>query len=116
MSATKVSSVFKSIQKNPNKSNTSKEPRNSKQKLLNLVDKAIETFSDNLQKGKVKLNTSADLERLVGLYLMLSGELQFTEVKTQEPKMGSVLNVEDPKVKAVFEQYFSQYNQKNDVD
>ena len=114
MKVNPVTSVLTSLNKTPNDESIPQTPTERKQKLLNIVDKAIDGFAENLKNGKVKLNSTSDLERLISLAMMLTGELTLPAAEIVDTK--PILSQDDPKVKAIFEQYFSQYNQKNDVD
>lgn len=115
MKVNPVTSVLTSLNKTPSDEPIPQTPTERKQKLLNIVDKAIDGFAENLKNGKVKLNSTSDLERLISLAMMLTGELTIPAA-TDTVETKPILSQDDPKVKAIFEQYFSQYNQKNDVD
>ena len=53
---------------------TPDEIKAKKKDLMGVVDSGIELFKKNLAEGKVDMSTSLDLERLVKLTLLLSGE------------------------------------------
>jgi len=94
--------------------------------MLNIVNAALDRFTNNLSEGKVKLDSSLDLERLVKLALILSGEAdsitgkpahQSEQVEiTDLSKVGQILDDNDPAVKAMFEKLYKGYNNLNDVD
>lgn len=102
------------------------ETKQRKTNMLGIVDNALAKFVQNLNEGKVKLNSSLDLERLVKLVLILSGEadaimgkpihqveqIEFTDLS----KVGSILNDADPDVRAMFEKLYRGYNRLNDAD
>ena len=94
--------------------------------MLNIVNTALDKFTENLSEGKVRLDSSLDLERLVKLALILSGEAdsitgkpahQSEQVEiTDLSKVGQILDDNDPAVKAMFEKLYKGYNNLNDVD
>lgn len=105
---------------------TPEEAKQRKFKMLDIVDTAVNQFAQNLADGKVKLDSSLDLERLVKLVLILSGEAdsitgkpahQSEEVElTDVSKISSILNEADPDVKAMFDKLYRGYNQLNDEE
>lgn len=105
---------------------TPEEAKQRKSKMLNIVDKAVDQFVQNLTDGKVKLDSSLDLERLVKLALILAGEAdsitgkpahQSEEVELRDvSKVSSILNEADPDVRAMFDKLYKGYNQLNDTD
>lgn len=98
----------------------------NKTKMLQIVTAALDKFVTNLNEDKVKLDSSLDLERLVKLALILSGEAdsitgkpahQSEQIDTTDvSKIGEMLDTNDPAVKAVFEKLYQGYNRLNDVD
>lgn len=107
------------------------ELKNKKQKLLNIIDNATEQFIQNLNDKKVELTSSLDLERLIKLTLLLSGEAESitgssvhqAEVSTSVgvnnaeismSKINEILNLDDPEVKSMFDKIYEGYNQLND--
>lgn len=100
-----------------------------KKRLLGVIDDATEQFIQNLVDKKVELTSSLDLERLVRLTLLLSGEAdsitgssgQQTETTTtigspaeiSMSKVEEILNLDDPEVKAMFNKLYNGYNEVN---
>lgn len=102
-----------------------------KKDLLSVVDSGIELFKKNLTEGKVDMSTSLDLERLVKLTLLLSGEAdsvtgkpygeadQETSITAQSismSKIEEILDLNDPEVKSMYEKISKGYNELNDID
>ena len=103
-----------------------------KKSMMDIVDKGLAQFSSNLVSGKVELTSSMDLERLVKLSLLLSGEadsiagkptseIEETSENTKNieismSKIEEILNPDDPEVQAMFNKIYNGYNQTNDID
>jgi hypothetical protein len=64
----------KTVKSSNASASTPEESLARKSKLLGILDTAINQFLDNLEKGKISLTNTADLERLVKLTLLLQGE------------------------------------------
>ena len=111
---------------------TPEEVKEKKKDMLKVVDKSLGIFKKNLEDGKVEMSTSLDLERIVKLMLILSGEpdsvtgkphgeqeQETTAVQSASVSMSridEILNLDDPEVKAMYEKLYQGYNSANDVD
>lgn len=110
---------------------TPDEVKEKKKNLLGLVDESIKQFSKNLADGKVDMTTSLDLERMVKLTLLLSGEAdsvtgrpygeqeQETTVEAQSismSKIEEILDLNDPEVKSLYDKISKGYNDLNDSE
>ena len=112
---------------------TPEEVKEKKKDVLGVIDQALELFKKNLVDGNVALNSSLDLERLVKLMLLVSGEAdnitgkphgeqeQDTTVTLQTAglsasKIESILNLDDPDVQSMFDKLYYGYNQENDIE
>lgn len=110
---------------------TPDEVKEKKKDLMSVVDSGIELFKKNLAEGKVDMSTSLDLERLVKLTLLLSGEAdsvtgkpygetdQETSITAQSismSKIEEILDLNDPEVKSMYEKISKGYNELNDID
>ena len=111
---------------------TPEEIKAKKKDMMSIVDSALELFKNNLAAGKVDMTTSLDLERLVKLQLLLSGEAdsrtgrpygesEETVESTQAAeismsKIEEILNLEDEEVKRMYEKLYKGYNEANDID
>ena len=110
---------------------TEEETKARKSRFLSILDKATATFLKKLEAGEISISTTADLERLVKLTLLLSGEADSIKGKegTSEGISGSLsvgalnpeideikdlLNMDDDNVKAIYDQIFNKYNDAND--
>ena len=91
--------------------------------MIAIADKALELFKKNLEDGKVELRSTLDLDRISRLLLLLSGEAESltaseTTVSAQASvdmsKATQILDVNDPKVKELYEQLYLGYNKAND--
>lgn len=103
---------------------TPEEAKQRKSTMLNIVDVALGQFVQNLKAGKVKLNSSLDLDRLIKLALILSGEADSIAGKPDNQsedivdmsKIEEILNGDDPDVQAMFKKLYQGYNRINDID
>ena len=108
---------------------TKEETVERKKKYLSILDKAIDKIADNLESGKMSLDSSLDLDRIIKLSLLVSGEADSITGKsgketTQEmdveakklsmSKIESILDLEDPEVKAMYDKLYESYNKLND--
>lgn len=111
---------------------TPDEVKEKKKDMLGVIDKSLEIFKKNLNEGKVAMDTSLDLERLVKLTLLLSGEAdsvtgkpygqqeQETSIDTihsagvSMSQIEKILNLDDPEVKAMYDKIYNGYNELND--
>lgn len=126
-----VTSITSTVRKNLNSNRilTPEEIKEKKFDMLDIVDKALNQFSKNLKEGQVQLNSTLDLDRLIKLSLLLSGEPDAI-VGTQETsettinseldislsKIEKILDLEDEEVKAMYDRIYNGYNQLNDID
>lgn len=104
---------------------TPEEIKKNKRGMLDVVNSALEQFKSNLESGKIDLDSSLDLDRLVKLNLLLSGEAnsisgspasQVEQVDTTElSHASSILDENDPTVKELWKKLYDGYNQKNDI-
>lgn len=107
---------------------TEEETKERKKKFLIILDKATDKFLQNLQEDKVDLTSTLDLERIVKMVLVISGEADSitgqtgsattsvsTEAKLSMSKIEEILNLDDPNVQAMFQQIYTGYNEINDA-
>lgn len=120
------SSVYESS--SDTKVSTPEEIMNRKSTFLRILDKATEQFMQNLEENKIDLTTTLDLERLVKVTLLVSGEadsisgksgketVQEFESSSALPieKIDQILNLDDPSVKEMYNKLFESYNKMND--
>lgn len=110
------------------KATTEEETKQRKQKFLTILDKATDKFLQNLEDDKVDLTSTLDLERIVKMVLVVSGEADSitgqtgsattsvsTEAKLSMSKIDEILNMDDPNVQAMFQQIYKGYNELNDA-
>ena len=100
---------------------------------LGVVNDSLELFKKNLIDGKVDMSSSLDLERLVKLGLLLSGEAETITGKPNSEqevtavdsvqaasanmsKIDEILDSDDPDVQSLFKKLYEGYNKKNDQD
>lgn len=112
---------------------TPEEIKEKKKDMLNVISDSLELFKRNLSEGKVSMTNTADLERLIKLQLLLSGEAdsrvgkpygeseQETTVSGQSAsismsKIEQILTMEDEDVKNMFNKLYEGYNEANDLD
>ena len=120
-----VSSILKKTL-NPTQVSSPEETKKRKRKMLGIVDSALNNFQKNLEEGRVVLDSSLDLERLVKCALVLSGEPDSITGKsanqTEEhqfvdaSKINEILDENDPMVQSLFDKLYKGYNNINDSD
>ena len=120
---TSVSETLKTSNITTTKVTTEDETKARKSNMIAIADKALELFKKNLEDGKVELRSTLDLDRIARLLLLLSGEAESltaseTTVSAQASvdmsKATQILDVNDPKVKELYEQLYLGYNKAND--
>lgn len=104
---------------------TPEEVKKSKRSMLDIVNSALGQFKAKLESGKIDLDSSTDLDRLVKLNLLLSGEAnningspsnQVEQVDTTEmSSSSSILDDNDPTVQELWKKLYDGYNQKNNI-
>lgn len=105
---------------------TEDETKERKKKFLNILDMATDKFMKNLEDGKVPIDSTLDLERIVKMVLVISGEAdsiqgstgttQTETARISMSKIDEILNPEDPAVQAMFKQIYDGYNSLNDAE
>lgn len=102
---------------------TPEEVKESKKNMLSTVNRALELFNKNLIDGKVEMTSSIDLDRLVKLNLLLSGEADSisgnpinVEEHLDDNVLDGMLDENDPTVKELYGKIFTQFNQINDKE
>lgn len=112
---------------------TPEEIKEKKKDMLNIINDSLELFKRNLSEGKVAMTNTADLERLIKLQLLVSGEAdsrvgkpygeseQETTISSQAAsismsKIEQILTMEDEDVKNMFNKLYEGYNEANDLD
>lgn len=118
-----VSSILKKTL-NPTQVSTPEETKERKKRMLGIVDSALDNFKNNLDAGRVVLDSSLDLERLVKCALVLSGEPDTITGKSSNQseehqivdasKINEILDENDPMVKSLFDKLYKGYNKLND--
>lgn len=104
------------------------ETKERKTAFLDILDKATKEFASKLDKGSIVIKDMADLEKIVKLTLLVSGEAnnitaaestettetKFDALNTNIDNVADLLDPNDPEVKAVFDKLFNKYNDAND--
>lgn len=108
---------------------TPEETCKRKKSFLNILDKATEKIMESIESGKMTFDSTLDLDRVIKLSLLVSGEADSITGKsgketTQEmdiearklsmSKIESILDLEDPEVKAMYDKLYDSYNKLND--
>lgn len=108
---------------------TPEETLKRKRNFLSILDKATDKLMENLESGKMTLDTSLDLDRIIKLSLLVSGEadsitgksgkettseLEVESKKLSMAKIESILDPDDPEVKAMYDKLYDSYNKLND--
>ena len=102
---------------------TPEEVKESKKNMLSTVNRALELFNKNLIDGKVEMTSSLDLDRLIKLNLLLSGEADSiagnpinVEEHLDDNVLDGMLDENDPTIKELYGKIFNQFNQLNDKE
>ena len=113
-----VSNVAAGLKKQTEQAEHSHNPNFNKQKIANIVNTALDQFAANLATGKIELKSTVDLDRLVKISLLLSGELNpdNSGENFSKSKLESVLDDNDPEVTSMYHKLFENYNKLNDAD
>lgn len=125
-----ISTVLKKTIRSDTQVCTPEEVVKKKRDMLDIVDNSLKVFSRNLSEGRVDMTTSSDLERLVKLSLLLSGEAdsitgkpanqveenKLDSVEISMSKVEQILSPDDPEVKSLFDKLYNGYNEENDID
>lgn len=96
-----------------------------KSKMFRILDYTINIFEDNLKQGKVKIKSTQDLERIVKMILLISGEpdsivkqdtdITMENVNTEQIEVvREMLQNGDPAILAIKERLLSIQNTQND--
>lgn len=108
---------------------TKEETIGRKRKFLSMLDKATDQLATNLENGMVDLTTSLDMERIMKLTLLMSGEAdnitgkvgtestsetEIQSAKLSMSKIEQILDLDDPAVKEMYDKLYESYNQLND--
>lgn len=131
-----VSSMSTVLRKSIQSSTQVVTPEQIKEKKLDwlgVVNDSLDLFKKNLIDGKVDMSSSLDLERLVKLGLLLSGEAETITGKPNSEqevtavdsvqaasanmsKIDEILDSDDPDVQRLFKKLYEGYNKKNDQE
>lgn len=131
-----VSSMYTVLRKSIQSSTQVVTPEQIKEKKLDwlgVVNDSLDLFKKNLIDGKVDMSSSLDLERLVKLGLLLSGEAETITGKPNSEqevtavdsvqaasanmsKIDEILDSDDPDVQSLFKKLYEGYNKKNDQE
>lgn len=131
-----VSSMSTVLRKSIQSSTQVVTPEQIKEKKLDwlgVVNDSLDLFKKNLIDGKVDMSSSLDLERLVKLGLLLSGEAETITGKPNSEqevtavdsvqaaaanmsKIDEILDSDDPDVQSLFKKLYEGYNKKNDQE
>lgn len=131
-----VSSMSTVLRKSIQSSTQVVTPEQIKEKKLDwlgVVNDSLDLFKKNLMDGKVDMSSSLDLERLVKLGLLLSGEAETITGKPNSEqevtavdsvqaasanmsKIDEILDSDDPDVQRLFKKLYEGYNKKNDQE
>lgn len=96
-----------------------------KQKLLGLLDLAVAQAEEKIQSGKLEITSTADIERLIKMTLLVSGEandiqgsIDSTEIESSQAlsmsQIDKILDIKDPSVQEMYKKLYAGYNKVND--
>ena len=112
---------------------TAEEMHERKKGVLSIIDDSLALFKSNLSAGNVSMTTSSDLERIVKLMLLISGEADsragkpLGEVETETTittptsgisidKIESILNTDNETVQDIYNKLYTAFNESNQTD
>lgn len=112
---------------------TAGEMQERKKGVLSIIDDSLALFKSNLSAGNVSMTTSSDLERIVKLMLLISGEADsragkpLGEVETETTittptsgisidKIESILNTDNESVQDIYNKLYTAFNESNQTD
>lgn len=110
---------------------TPEETIERKRGFLSMLDAAAAKLAENIENGTMQLDSTLDLDRVIKLSLLVSGEADsitgksgsesVSEVEMQAKKLSidkieQILNLEDPEVKAMYDKLYDSYNELNDQE
>lgn len=114
---------------------TAEEMQERKKGVLSIIDDSLALFKSNLSAGNVSMTTSSDLERIVKLMLLISGEADsragkpLGEVETETEttittptsgisidKIESILNTDNESVQDIYNKLYTAFNESNQTD
>lgn len=84
-----------------------------REKILVVLDKTLQQFSEKLDQGKIRINSTADLERIVR---SVSAIVEETSVPEETAKTAEVSIPDDPELTTLYQKLYQKYNQANDAD
>ena len=98
-----------------------------KKRFLKVLDKAISQIEENLTNGNMKLIDSIDIERVVKLTLLVSGEADSISGKSdvketvstaeaEASKLAESIDENDTDIKAMFDRMFATFNEQNNKE
>ena len=87
--------------------------------LLNIVNKTLQSYSQNLNSGKIQIKSTQDLERIIRCLVILNNlsaanSAQDTSSNNSQGQ-GSV-DFNDPDIKSLYDKIYSKLNQINNED
>ena len=92
-----------------------------KNRLLNVLDKTLIKFSNNLDNGKIKIDSVIDLERIVRCSKVIAETQQSLSNPSQpiEPNQQPVSDSvppDDPDLESLYNKLYEKLNKANDTD
>jgi hypothetical protein len=124
-----VSSMLKRVYNyNGEQVTTPEETKQRKQGFLQLLDMASEKLTENIKAGKIDLSSTMDMERVIKLTLLVSGEADSIKGKVNSEEsetsmegarlsmsqIDKILDVNDPDVQEMYQKLYEGYNRIND--
>lgn len=89
------------------------EVRGEKRAMHKVVKDSLAVYAENLKQGKVEIDDTLDLERLIKAAMLIMGEPE--GVPQQETQQTVVtLSLDNPDVENVYRLLTADYNQQND--
>lgn len=129
---TSVSShIKKTTYNNGSQVTTKEETIKRKQGFLGMLDAVGEQIMQNIQDGKIELTSTMDIERLIKLTLLVSGEADSIRGKADSTESGTgvesdaklsmsqiekILSLDDPEVQKMYDKLYQGYNEINDQE
>lgn len=88
--------------------------------VMGLIDQSMEMFANNLHNGNVEIKTVQDFKALIESMQKIQGlkqlEQEQANILDEATRNAPVIDADDPKVVALYEQMFQRLNERNDIE
>lgn len=83
--------------------------------LQSTLEALIKQFKSQVDKGKIKINSVTDFNKLVNAYLLLDANKKANgTTKKEDYHLRDLIDEEDTTIKELYDKLFESYNNNND--